>query len=265
MIVDLKDKTAVVTGAAGAIGGATAQLLAQNGAVVYLNDVNAERLEAAVEEMNAQGMKAFGIAGDVRSGEDMEKLIGAAAERHGRIDILVNNAGFNVGNHLRKPVWEYDEDAWRRALDICVDSVYNCCRFALPIMMKSGGGRIVNIGSVAGWRAPLRLQSPYSAAKSAILNLTNSLAIDYARYGINVNSIVPGSIMNDHMGAIIYDDAFKKQSMAEHIPAGHPGEPIDIANAVLFLVSPEARHVTGCTLNVDGGWTAGYVAAVQRA
>ncbi len=265
MIVDLKDKVAVVTGAAGAIGGETARLYAQNGAVVYLNDVNAERLEAAVAEMNAQGMKAFGIAGDVRSGEDMGKLIGAAADRHGRIDILVNNAGYNVTNDLRKPVWEYDEDAWRRTLDICVDSVYNCCRFALPIMMRAGGGRIVNIGSVAGWRAPLRLQSPYSAAKSAILSLTNSLAIDYARYGININSIVPGSIMNNNMGAIIYDDPFKKQSMEEHIPQGHTGEPVDIANAALFLVSPEARYITGCTLNVDGGWTAGYAADVRQA
>jgi len=265
MIVDLKDKVAVITGAAGAIGGATARLFAQNGAAVYLNDVNADRLKTAVEEMNAQGMNAFGIAGDVRSGEDMKKLIDAAAERHGRIDILVNNAGYNVGNNLRKPLWEYDEDAWRSTLDICIDSVYNCCRLVLPIMMEAGGGRIVNIGSVAGWHAPLRLQSPYSAAKSAILSLTNSLAIDYARYGINVNSIVPGSIMNNNMGAIIYDDAFKKQSMEEHIPQGHTGEPIDIANAALFLVSPEARYVTSCTLNVDGGWTAGYAARVRKA
>ena len=265
MKVDLKDKVAVVTGAAGAIGGATARLFAQNGGVVYMNDVNAERLKVAVEEMNAQGMKATGLAGDVRSGEDMEKLIGTAADRCGRIDILVNNAGFNVGNEWRKPVWEYDADAWRRTLDICIDSVYNCCRFTLPFMIKEGGGRIVNIGSVAGWRAPLRLQSPYSTAKSAILNLTNSLAIDYARHGVNVNSVVPGSIMNDHMGAIIYDDAFKNKSMTEHIAAGHTGEPVDIANAVLFLVSPEARYVTGCTVNVDGGWTAGYAMNVKQA
>lgn len=265
MNVDLKNKVAVVTGAAGAIGGATARLLAGNGAVVYLNDVNAEQLKSSVEEMNAQGMEAYGLAGDVRSGDDMEKLIGAAADRYGRIDILINNAGANVGNDLRKPVWEYSEDAWRRALDICIDSVYNCCRFALPLMMKAGAGRIVNIGSVAGWRAPLRLQSPYSAAKSAILSLTNSLAIDYAQYGININSIVPGSIMNPHMGAIIYDDPFKKQSMAEHIPLGYTGEPSDIANAALFFVSPEARYITGCTLNVDGGWTAGYAMNVQQA
>lgn len=262
MKVNLKDKVAVVTGAAGAIGSETARLLAQNGAVVYLNDVNAERLQQVADEFAAEGLAAYAVAGDVSREEDMKALIGAAVERYGCIDILVNNAGINVGNELRKPAWEYDPAAWRRVVDICIDSVYHCSKYALPSMIERGGGRIVNIASVAGWRAPLLLQSPYSAAKSGIENLSRSMAIDYAKHGINVNTVVPGSIMNGRLGTIIYDNPEKSRSMEAHIPMGHTGEPIDIANAVLFLVSSEARYITGCTVNVDGGWAAGYALEV---
>lgn len=265
MKVDLQDKVAVVTGAAGAIGGATAKLFAQNGATVYLNDVNAERLQDVANEFAAEGLTVYAAAGDVSREEDMKALIGAAVERYGRVDILVNNAGLNVGNDLRKPTWEYDQSAWRRVMDVCIDSVYHCSKYALPAMVQAGGGRIVNIASVAGWRAPLRLQCVYSAAKSGIENLSRSMAIDYAKHGINVNTVVPGSIMNGNMGALIYDNPEKNRSMAEHIPAGYTGEPIDIANAVLFLVSPEARYITGCTVNVDGGWAAGYALDIQQA
>ncbi len=265
MKVDLQNKVAVVTGAAGAIGSATAKLLSQNGAIVYLNDVNAERLQNIADSLTAEGLTVHAFTGDVSREEDMKALIGAAADRYGHVDILVNNAGLNVGNELRKPMWEYDPSAWRRVMDVCIDSVYLCSKYALPAMINAGGGRIVNIASVAGWRAPLRLQSVYSAAKAGIENLSRSMAIDYAKNGINVNTVVPGSIMNGNLGSLIYDNPEKNRSMAEHIPAGHTGAPVDIANAVLFLVSPDARYITGCTLNVDGGWAAGYALDIAEA
>jgi NAD(P)-dependent dehydrogenase (short-subunit alcohol dehydrogenase family) len=258
MIVDLQGKVAVITGGAGTIGSATARLLAENGAAVCINDVSAERLESVVNAFAAQGLDVFGVAGDVRREEDMKALIEAAEARHGCVDILVNNAGVNVGNEDRKPAWEYNPDAWRRVLDICIDSVYYCSKYALPGMIRAGGGRIVHIGSVAGWLAPLRLQCAYSAAKAAIINLTRSMAIDYAKHHINVNTVIPGSIPNDQLRSIMYNDPEKHKSMFEHIPLGAPGAGEDIGNAVMFLVSPEARYITGCALNVDGGWAAGY-------
>lgn len=258
MKVDLKDKVAVVTGAAGTIGSVTARMLAENGALVFLNDLDAQRVSAVTEGICAAGLSAFAVQGDVCREADMQTLIKEALERFGRIDILVNNAGVNVGNEHRKPAWEYDLGAWRRVVDICIDSVYHCCKYALPAMIQNGGGKVVNIGSVAGWMAPLRLQCAYSAAKAGISNLTRSMAIDYAKHHINVNAVVPGSIINEQIRAAIYSDPHKHKSMYEHIPMGASGEPEDIASAVMFLVSTDAKYITGCTINVDGGWAAGY-------
>jgi NAD(P)-dependent dehydrogenase (short-subunit alcohol dehydrogenase family) len=264
MKVDLKDKAAVITGAAGTIGSATARLFAENGATVYMNDVSPERLHLLVNEYRDKGLNVYAVPGDVSREEDMRALIGAASEQNGHVDILVNNAGVNVGNEDRKPVWEYSPGAWRRVLDICADSVYHCCKYALPGMMKAGGGRIIHIGSVAGWMAPLRLQCAYSAAKAAISSLTRSMALDYAKYHINVNTVVPGSILNEQLRNIMYNDPVKHKSMFEHIPAGTSGEGEDIGNAVMFLASPEARYITGCTINVDGGWAAGYALDIRQ-
>lgn len=264
MKVDLNQKVAVVTGAAGTIGSVTARLFAQNGAIVYMNDVNAERLQHIALEYTGLGLTVHTLAGDVSCEEDMKVLFDAATQQYGHVDILVNNAGVNVGNDQRKPTWEYDADSWRRIVDICIDSVYHCSKFALPSMIKAGGGRVINIGSVAGWLAPLRLQCAYSAAKAGIASLTRSMAIDYAKHHINVNTVVPGSILNEQLKNVIYNDPEKHKSMFEHIPLGTSGEPEDIANAVLFLASPEAKYITGCTINVDGGWSAGYALDIQN-
>ena len=264
MKVDLQGKVAVITGGAGTIGSATARLFAENGAIVYINDISAERLESAVSAFTANGLDVCGVAGDVRREEDIKALIETASKRHGYVDILVNNAGVNVGNEDRKPTWEYNPAAWRRVLDICIDSVYHCCKYALPGMIRAGGGRIVNIGSVAGWLAPLRLQCAYSSAKAGIINLTRSMAIDYAKDHINVNTVIPGSIPNDQLRSIMYNDPEKHKSMFEHIPLGAPGVGEDIGNAVMFLASPESRYITGCAINVDGGWSAGYTLDIEK-
>jgi 3-oxoacyl-[acyl-carrier protein] reductase len=258
MKIDLKNKTALITGAAGTIGSAISMELARNGAAVYMNDVNPEAGQKLTEAIAAEGYKAVFLSGDVTKEEDIRKIVIAAAEKQGSIDILVNNVGVNVDAQFRKPIYGYDPAQWRRVTDVCLDSGYYCCKYVMPMMAEKKYGKVVNIGSVAGTIAPLRLQSPYSAAKAAIANLTRSLAMEYAQYGINVNAVVPGSIMNWQIKALIYSDPARKESMMSHIPLGYPGEPLDIANAVLFLVSDESRYITGSILNVDGGWAAGY-------
>ncbi len=264
MKIDLLNKVSLVTGAGGSIGGAVVKKLAENGARVFINDINAEAGEANAADINKKGGFAKFIQGDVTSETEMESFVKAAMNEFGRIDILVNNAGVNVGGEHRKVMPKYDKKAWDLVLDVCLDSVYYCTKHAAKIMKEQGCGKIVNVGSVAGWNIPLRLQSPYCIAKSAIINITKSLAMEYARHNINVNVVVPGSILNEQVKSAVYKDDASTKSMMAHIPFGRIGDPNDIANAVLYFVSDEAGYVTGAALNVDGGWTAGYTLDIEQ-
>lgn len=257
------NKVALITGAAGSIGSATAIALARTGAAVFINDISETAGHALVERIADEGGIAHFIQGDATREEDIVRVVQAAVSRFERVDILVNCAGYNVDTAFRKSIYDYDEDKWNKVVDICLDSVYYCCRHVMPLMVKNGGGSVVNIGSVAGFYAPLRLQSPYSAAKAAIVNLTRSMAVEYAKHHIRVNAVVPGSIMNEQLKKIIYATQEKTQSMLEHIPMATAGEPEDIAEAIRYLASDEAKHVTGCIIPVDGGWTAGYALPIS--
>jgi 3-oxoacyl-[acyl-carrier protein] reductase len=258
MNVDLTGKVALITGAAGAIGTMTVLELARNGAVVFLNDINEENGWELCSSVIAAGGKSYFLQGSVTSEESMEKFVNMALDQYGRIDILINNVGHNVNADGRKPIFGYDPDKWHKVVDICLDSMYFCCKYVLPGMVNQRYGKIVNLGSIAGWEVPLRLQSPYCAAKAAVVNLTKSMALEYSKYGITVNCVVPGSIMNEQIKAVIYKDVKLAESMLSHIPAGKCGEPLDIANAVLYLSSDDSKFVTGSALVVDGGWTCGY-------
>ena len=258
MNVNLSAKVALITGGAGTIGSATARALARNNAAVFINDVNERAGRSLQSEITNNGGTARFIAGNVTNDADMSDFVRTALDEYGKIDILINNAGYNVGNEGRKPVGGYSERDWNQVIDICLDGLYSCCKYALPSMVHRGEGCVVNIASVAGWRAPLKLQSPYSAAKAAVLNLTQTMAIEYGREGIRFNAVIPGSISNPQLMEIIYGTKGKEDSMLSHLPLGKPGKGEDIANAVLYLVSPEAKYITGSFLNVDGGWTSGY-------
>jgi len=258
MIVNLANKTALITGAAGTIGSVTAMELARNGAAVFMNDINEHAGQKIAQTICEAGCSATFLPGDVTKEEDIAHMAETALSRRGRIDILVNNVGLNVNAEFRKPLYGYDPAAWHKVVDVCLDSVYYCCKYVIPVMEKQHYGKVVNIGSVAGFSAPLRLQSAYSAAKAAIVNLTKSLAIEYAKSNINVNCVVPGSIMNEQIKTAVYGDPARKESMLSHIPQGNAGEPLDIANAVLFFASDDSKYATGSVLNIDGGWAAGY-------
>lgn len=257
MRVDLNGKVSLVTGAGNGIGKAIALLLATNGADVVVNDINEAGAQATRDEILALGRKSFVAIADVGESKQVGRMVEQAIDTFGHIDILVNNAGINRG---RVPIHLFQEDDWSQTLKTDLDGVFLCSKAVAAHMIQAGSGKIVNIGSVAGL-IPLRLQSAYVAAKAGVINLTRSMALELGPHNINVNAVAPGSTLTEGTKSLFYSQEAefqeKAKSLLAHIPMGRPGTPEDIAHAVLFLASEEAGYVTGCTLVVDGGWTAG--------
>ena len=260
MKVDLNGKIAVVTGGAHGIGRAIVQALADNGATVVIVDIDGEAGAEAAREVTKGGATCAAFSSDVADLTHMELTAAQVAARFGRVDILVNNAGINTLGG-RVPIHEYAPEDWNRILRVDLTGVFVTSRAFIPEMLKAGGGRIVNISSVAGL-VPIRLQSAYVAAKAGVASLTQSMAIELGAQGILVNAVAPGSTLTRATEALFYgpDGSYteKAASLVSHIPLGRPGKPEEIAHAVLFLVSPEAGYVTGAVLPVDGGWIAGF-------
>jgi NAD(P)-dependent dehydrogenase (short-subunit alcohol dehydrogenase family) len=261
MKVDLGGQVAVVTGGASGIGRAIVGALADNGAHVVIVDIRGEAAQSAAREVTSEGGECLALEGDVSDAAQMERVVDQVMERLGRINILVNNAGINTSSD-RAPIHEYSLDDWHDIVRVDLDGVFVTSRAVIPVMLKSGGGRVVNISSIAGL-VPLRLQSAFVAAKAGVANLTRSMAIELGSKGILVNCVAPGSTLTRGTEALFYgpDGAYteKAASLLAHIPLGRPGTTAEIANAVLFLVAPESSYVNGAVLVVDGGWTAGYV------
>ena len=258
MKVDLKGKTALVTGAAQGIGRAIALALASNGANVIVNDLP-DQDQTVVEEVRAAGVRSVFLPADISKQDQVERLIAASEEQFGGIDILVNNAGLNTPGPLRRKIDEYDAKEWRRVLGVDLDGVFFCCRSATPGMVARKTGVIVNISSVMGM-IPSRMQSAFVSAKAAVINFSRSMALELAPFGIRVNVVAPGSTLTRGTRALFYNDENKTlaDSLLSHIPLGRPANPEEIASAVVFLASPDASYITGVVIPVDGGWTAGY-------
>ncbi|TPI44265.1 SDR family oxidoreductase [Mesorhizobium sp. B3-1-6] len=258
MRCNLSDRVALVTGAAGAIGSAIAKRLSDNGAAVVVADIDM----AGAERVAAGLCNAKACALDIRDGQSVDAAIARVCEQYGRLDILVNNAGVNTLAH-RVTIDEFPAEEWDRITGIDLDGLYIMSRAALAPMLAAGrGGRIVNIASVVGLAA-MRLQSPFVAAKAAIVHLTRSMAIELGAKGILTNAVAPGSVMTALTAKLFYGDdgkfAGRTQEFLAHVPLGRPAQPEEIAEAVLFLASPAASYINGQVLAVDGGWTAGYM------
>jgi NAD(P)-dependent dehydrogenase (short-subunit alcohol dehydrogenase family) len=241
-------RVVVVTGAATGIGRASAEALVREGAKVVAGDVDeAGGTDAAA----AIGDGAEFVHADVRSSTDVEVLVRAAVDHHGRLDGIVNNAAVAIPGSAG----EMSEDDWQVVIDVNLSGVWRGMRHAIPAMLETGGGSIVNMSSVqslvgfVGWAG-------YAASKGGINSLTQQAAVEYAPKGIRVNAIVPGTILTE-MNERIMQESRDPQAQMDEWVAMHPmrrvGLPEEVANAVVFLISDESSFVTGTLLRVDGG------------
>ena len=251
----VESKIALITGAARGLGQATAELLAREGAIVVVTDIDGDGADATAEGIAAAGGTAMALTQDVTDERRWTEVVAAIDETYGALDILVNNAGIAaVGTVLDETA-----ESWRRTHAIDLDSVFFGCRAAIPLLAASGGGSIVNISSISGVIAGHNLAA-YNSAKAAVTHLSKSVALHCANdgNGIRCNSVHPVFVdtpMLDSM-SLTADRARLLEKLGRQIPLGRVARPEDVAYAVLYLASDESAFVTGTELRVDGGISA---------
>jgi gluconate 5-dehydrogenase len=251
-LFDLAGQAAIVTGGSTGIGLQLSTALAEMGCDLMLCARDGARCEAAAAELSALGVRALGMACDVRSEEAVAAMVERTHRELGRVDIVVNNAG---------TVWvgwpeEMPLAGWQKVIDVNLTGVFLVSRAAGPIMIAQGGGRIINIASVAGLKgAPPEILNAvaYQASKGGVISFTRDLACKWARHGINVNAIAPGWFPTDMTESLL---AAHAETLLEHVPLRRLGGDYDLKGAVVYLASAASAYVTGHTLVVDGGESA---------
>ncbi|NJN98924.1 MAG: glucose 1-dehydrogenase [Anaerolineales bacterium] len=247
----LNNKIAIVTGAGSGIGRAIAELFAQEGASVVVDDRYGERAEETVQRIKKAGGAALAVEADVSKKAAVEAMVAQTVAAYGRVDILVNNAAVGTGDDIL----QIEEADWDVGLAIVLKSVYLCCKTVLPGMIERRGGAIVNIASVNGLTG--LGEEAYSAAKAGVINLTQNMALKYGRFNVRANVICPGTIQTPIWQTQLAKDPDIFERLTPWYPLGRIGQPEDIAKAALFLASDESAWITGVTLPVDGGLMAG--------
>lgn len=250
----LKDKVAIVTGAGSGIGQATALLFAEEGAKVVIADIDAKGGQATTKSILDKGRTARFIQADISKEADGRKISEETEKVFGRIDILVNDAAAFVLKGF-----EASAEEWQRSLGTNVMGTALVTKYAVEQMRKTGGGAIVNLGSISSFLAQPNFFA-YSATKAAILQMTRNMALDLGFHNIRVNCVCPGTILTPasfhHMEKVGMSLAqFNKEEGAKTF-LGRPGEPVEVARAILFLASDDASYITGASLMVDGGYSA---------
>jgi len=260
-MLDLNNKVALVTGCGSALPGwgngkATAVLLARQGATVYGVDRNLEAAQVTASLIQEEGGTASVTGADVTNSQAVQALVDDCMQRYGRIDILVNNVGQSIPGG---PV-EISEEDWDAQFAVNMKSAYLMCKYVLPIMEQQQRGAVVNVSSVAGVLYAGKPQVGYASAKAAIIHFTRTTGVIYADKGVRMNCVVPGLIhtplverLANEYAKGAYDEFVEHRN--QQVPMKRMGDAWDIANAILFLASDEAKYITGQSLIVDGGFT----------
>lgn len=236
-------KAAIVTGAATGLGQAYAVALAKAGADLLIVDLNpAAATQGLIEK---EGRKVISLQADLTSGEDIEKIVRACVDAYGTVDILVNNAGVMKP----EPVLEFAAANWKRTLDVHLDAVFYLSQAAAKHMVAQGSGKIINIGSMFSFQGAGGAAA-YATAKSGVLGMTRTLAVELARHNVQVNALCPGWILTESGLAMFGED----RALAESIPSQRCGDPFDCMGPLIFLASGASDYVTGVALPMDGGY-----------
>ena len=255
----LQDKVVVITGGGGALGSAFAGGFADSGASLAILDVNLDKAKVIASSFPAERVKAIAIAADVSKDDQVAKAVAEVVKHFGTIDVLVNAAGVQI--YPPKSIVDLDPEEWDLVVDICLKGMYLCARHVVPIFKAKGGGKIVNIASIAGHRG-MPGGSAYSAAKGGVINLTRQMGVELAQFKINVNSVSPGFTPTRLTTIYEYQQGARSE-IAQGGPAsginltaaplGSRGELDDYVGPVLFLSSQWANFITGVDLPVEGG------------
>ena len=245
----LKGQVAIVTAGAGAgIGQAVVRRFAEEGAHVVISDAHAKRpLDLAQELSRQYGREFLGLQVDATNQDQVEKMVQMTIDQYDRVDILVNNAGINK----LEPAWEMSAETWDFVMRTNVYSTFYATRAVLPHMVKQKSGKVVSLASVAGWIGSSDGEAHYCAAKAAVMGYTRAVAAEVGKHGVRVNAIAPGLIYNEFLRRIYPDEMFR--SVEKRTPLGRVGQPKDIADLVLFLVSDESSFITGEIMCCSGG------------
>lgn len=243
----LKNKVSIVTGAGQGIGKQIAIILAKEGSKVIINDCNVDLAEKVAKEISSLNLDAYPFTADVSNQMEVTEMINQVIEKYGVIDILINNAGIQT----IKPFFQLQEDEWKRVMDVNLLGTFICSKAVSQYMINRNKGKIVNISTIH-YDKPRVDKFHYDASKAGIAILTKEMALELAKYKINVNCIAPGAI-DTPMNKEVLQSKEKTELVISKIPWGRMGKAEEVAKLALFLVSDDSEYITGSIINIDGG------------
>ena len=252
----IQGKVAVVTGGCSGIGLATVQRFVEEGARVVIGDISEQRGHELVGQLGGPDLATY-VQVDVTDKDQVDALFQTAKDTYGSVDIAFNNAGISPPED--DSILDTDLEAWRRVQEVNLTSVYLCCKAALPYMLEQGRGSIINTASFVAVMGAATSQISYSASKGGVLSMSRELGVQFARQGVRVNALCPGPVNTPLLQELFAADPERAARRLVHVPMGRFAEPLEMANAVLFLASDESSFITANTFLVDGGISGAYV------
>jgi len=252
----IQGKVAVVTGGCSGIGLATVQRFVEEGAKVVIGDIDEQRGHELVGQLGGTDLATY-VQVDVTDKEQVDALFQTAKDTYGSVDIAFNNAGISPPED--DSILDTDLEAWRRVQEVNLTSVFLCCKAALPHMLEQGRGSIINTASFVAVMGAATSQISYSASKGGVLSMSRELGVQFARQGVRVNALCPGPVNTPLLQELFAKDPERAARRLVHVPVGRFAEPVELANAVLFLASDESSFITANTFLVDGGISGAYV------